>query len=193
MTRPNPARTLCATVFALALTLGGAPASAEDLPASKQTKLGLYLTAEETAQFLTRTPEAILIDVRTDQEIDETGMAAGTDALIPLSIPDAKRGAILNPDFMPGIAHLVREQSLAPDQPIVIICRSGNRSAYAANALAQMGFTQVYTVTDGIEGDRASKGPNAGKRTVNGWKNAGLPVDMRPARSCAPARDGGAC
>lgn len=181
------------SLWAAALLLSIAPALAQDLPASKQTSLGLYLTAEETARFLEGTPDALLIDVRTDQEIDEIGMAAGTDALIPLSIPDAKRGAILNPDFLPGITQLLRERAPDPAAPIVIICRSGNRSAYAANALAKMGFTQVYTVTDGIEGDRAVTGPNAGARSVNGWKNAGLPVDMRPARSCAPAREGGAC
>jgi rhodanese-related sulfurtransferase len=43
--------------------------------------------------------------------------------------------------------------------------------------LAQAGFKNAYTVVDGFEGDR-EKDPasqNYGKRTVNGWKNAGLP------------------
>jgi len=37
----------------------------------------------------------------------------------------------------------------------------------------------VYTVVDGFEGDVAKEGPNAGKRVVNGWKNAGLPWSYR--------------
>jgi rhodanese-related sulfurtransferase len=169
-----------------ALLLGLGPALADGVPASKQTTLGLYLSAEETARFLERTPQAVLIDVRTEAEVVETGLAMGTDALIPLAIPDRARGAVPNPDFLPGITQLVRDRSLAADQPIVLICRSGNRSAEAADALARMGFTRVYTVTDGIEGDRAL----TGARTVNGWKNAGLPLDMRPFGSCAPALRG---
>ncbi|WP_425090600.1 rhodanese-like domain-containing protein [Tropicimonas sp. S265A] len=165
------------------------PGLADPLPASKQTRLGLYMTAEETARFLSQTPEAIMIDVRTRQEIDETGLAEGTDALIPLAIPDARKGSVLNPDFFPGIVKLANDRRLRPDQPIVLICRSGNRSAHAANALAEMGFTQVYTVTDGYEGDRSA----LGQRTVNGWKNAGLPWATRRGNSCAPAQDGGAC
>ncbi|MDJ0859311.1 MAG: rhodanese-like domain-containing protein [Dinoroseobacter sp.] len=181
---------LIALACALPLAL-----QAEELPSSKQTKLGLYLTAEETLAFLTDTPEALMIDVRTQEEIDESGLAEGTDALIPLFIPDPKKkdAAMLNPDFFPGIAELANSQQLAADHPIVIICRSGNRSAQAANALGQMGFTQVYTVTDGYLGDRAKSGPDKGKRTVNGWRNAGLPWEDRPANSCGPAKSGGTC
>jgi rhodanese-related sulfurtransferase len=45
--------------------------------------------------------------------------------------------------------------------------------------LSEAGFAQVYTVVDGFEGDVAKEGPNAGKRVVNGWKNAGLPWSYR--------------
>ena len=66
-------------------------------------------------------------------------------------------------------------KGLKPDDPIVLICRSGDRSAAAANLLAQAGFKSVYSVVDGYEGDLAKDGPKAGQRVVNGWKNAGLP------------------
>ncbi|MDV7142599.1 rhodanese-like domain-containing protein [Tropicimonas sp. TH_r6] len=177
----------CAAAFSLQM------AQAADLPASKQTKLGLYLSAEEAAQYLAETPDAIMIDVRTPEEIAETGLAEEVDALIPLAIVDRKKGLISNPDFYPGIVKLATDHNLAADQPIVVICRSGNRSAQAANAIAQLGFRQVYSVTDGYEGDRARSGPTAGKRTVNGWKNAGLPWRPEDPGNCAPARDGGAC
>lgn len=168
-------------------------ALASDLPASKQSKLGLYLTAEETAAYLASTPDALLIDVRTPEEIDESGLAEGTDALIPLAITDPKKGGVFNPDFFPGMVAFANERRLQPDHPIVLICRSGNRSAQAANALQQMGFTNVYTVTDGYLGDRAASGPNAGTRSVNGWRNAGLPWEQRQSNTCAPAKEGGAC
>lgn len=35
--------------------------------------------------------------------------------------------------------------------------------------------SEVYSVTDGFEGDKAKAGPRKGERVVNGWKNAGLP------------------
>ena len=43
--------------------------------------------------------------------------------------------------------------------------------AKAANLSAQLGYSQVYSVLDGFEGDLSPDG----QRTVNGWKNAGLP------------------
>ena len=63
---------------------------------------------------------------------------------------------------------------LSEETPIVIMCRSGSRSAKAANILYDLGYTNVYSVVDGFEGDKAADGPEKGHRTVNGWKNAGL-------------------
>ena len=51
----------------------------------------------------------------------------------------------------------------------MVMCRSGSRSANAVNMLAKAEFKNLYTVTDGFEGDKSKEG----KRTVNGWKNAG--------------------
>ena len=56
-------------------------------------------------------------------------------------------------------------------------CRSGGRSAMAANLLAQAGYKNVYNITDGIEGDTVNDPQSLfnGQRMVNGWKNSGLP------------------
>ena len=59
---------------------------------------------------------------------------------------------------------------LTPDQPIVVICRSGARSAAGASALTAAGFTEVYNVDDGFEGD-----PDADSHRTGGWRGAGLP------------------
>ena len=57
------------------------------------------------------------------------------------------------------------------------MCRSGGRSALAVNALAQAGFTNVYNVIDGFEGDKVDDPTSYydGKRMKNGWKNSGSP------------------
>ncbi len=163
------------------------------MPNSKQTGLGLYLTAAETAKFLDETPSVLFIDVRTPQEVDKTGLAAGIDAFIPLTLANSSDKPRLNQHFLPGMLALIQKHQIGPDHPIVFICRSGNRSAVAANLLATKGFRNVYTVTDGYEGDRAKSGPTKGQRTVNGWLNAGLEWQQRLASSCADPALGGEC
>jgi len=64
---------------------------------------------------------------------------------------------------------------LGKDTTIILMCRSGDRSAKAQDLLIQSGYTKVYGVVEGFEGDMAKDGPNTGRRAVNGWKNAGLP------------------
>jgi hypothetical protein len=56
------------------------------------------------------------------------------------------------------------------------MCRSGGeRGAPSAKALEGKGYQSVYVVVDGFEGDTAKSGERKNWRTVNGWKNAGLP------------------
>ena len=62
------------------------------------------------------------------------------------------------------------------------MCRSGGRSAMAVNTLAKAGFTNVYNIIDGMEGD-AVKDPGSvyqGQRLKNGWKNSGIPWTYQP-------------
>ena len=57
----------------------------------------------------------------------------------------------------------------------MVICRSGKRSAKAADALTDAGFKQVISVIDGFDGDKTTSGVQKGKRAINGWKNSNLP------------------
>jgi rhodanese-related sulfurtransferase len=79
-----------------------------------------------------------------------------------------------NSDFVPEVRRRLAAKGLGSDSSIVLICRSGDRSAGAANLLSEAGFKNVYSVVDGFEGDLAKDGPKAGQRSVNGWKNSGL-------------------
>jgi len=80
-----------------------------------------------------------------------------------------------NPAFVSAVEERLKAKGLDKTADVVLICRSGDRTTRAVNALAAAGFTRVWTVIDGFEGDTASAGADRGKRTVNGWKNAGLP------------------
>jgi rhodanese-related sulfurtransferase len=70
-----------------------------------------------------------------------------------------------------------------PNDRVLMICRSGNRSAVAVEMLARAGFKNAYTIVDGFEGDRNTdpSSPDYGERTVNGWKNT-VPVGARNGR-----------
>ncbi len=76
---------------------------------------------------------------------------------------------VVNADF---IAHV--KERFRPDDTILVMCRSGGRSAMAVNALAKAGFTQVHNIIDGFEGDKVEDPESVyhGKRMRNGWKNA---------------------
>ena len=41
---------------------------------------------------------------------------------------------------------------LDKDKPVVLICRTGNRSVLTAEIMVKEGFTEIYTLTDGITG-----------------------------------------
>ena len=76
-----------------------------------------------------------------------------------------------NATFSTSIEKLLAAKGLTKTDKIILICRSGDRSARAVNLLADIGFTNVWNQYEGFEGDLSADG----RRSVNGWKNAGLP------------------
>jgi len=154
------------------------------LPSSKVSTLGLYLTAREAYRLKQADPSVLLVDIRSNAEVAFLGMPTVADANVPymqLSETlewDDKRSTLKldsNPRFAQAIAGLIDERGYSRDRPLILICRSGKRSARAAGLLAELGYTRVYSIVDGYEGDPARSGPDEGQRVVNGWKNEGLP------------------
>ncbi len=78
----------------------------------------------------------------------------------------------LNPGFVEAV-----KQSFGLEDTILVICRSGGRSAAAVNRLAEEGFRNAYSILDGFEGDMVTDPASYynGKRMKNGWKNSGAP------------------
>ena len=149
------------------------------LPKEKQTALGLYVTAKEAYEKWKAQPDkVIIIDVRTPEEYLFVGHPAMAWK-IPLAAQtyewDAEKGQFPMaplPDFVDRVKEVAN-----PDDTIMAMCRSGGRSALAANWLAQAGFTKVYNIVDGMEGDAVTDPESLflGQRLKNGWKNSGLP------------------
>lgn len=102
--------------------------------AERVQKLGLA-SKEEILQVLTNTKEAVILDVRTSQEIQDSGK---------FEYPDRKW---LHVSCTPTSAEDLTSQSdyLVPnkDTPIVVYCRSGGRANTARKALEGLGYTQV--------------------------------------------------
>lgn len=169
-----------AAVMSLALAV-----DASQVPTAKQTKPGLYVDAKEAYALKQQLGErALFIDIRTRGEVSYTGMATSVDAHVPLldhpanAAWDDKAGRFkmeFNHDFESEVARRMAAKGLGKNDTLIVMCRSGDRSSKAVNLLAEGGYTKVYTVIDGFEGDPAKDGPDAGKRVLNGWKNAGLP------------------
>jgi len=167
---------------AFVLALGVVAALAQDVPEPKRTKLGLYLTASQAADMLAE-PGAVLVDLRSRGEVAFLGLPERADVHIPYmvmpmmaeySAASGGYGLEINPDFPGDFRDWAEANGVGPDTRIVLMCRSGNRSARAADLLSEMGYRNVYSMIDGYEGDKAREGPGKGRRIVNGWCNAGL-------------------
>jgi rhodanese-related sulfurtransferase len=111
-------------------------------------------------------PSAVLVDVRTQPEWTFVGVPQ-VDRLVRLSWQVYPMMEV-NARFVEEIEGM----SLAKDTEILLICRSGARSASAATALAKAGFSNCWNVSEGFEGDKDTHGQR-GKS--NGWKASGLP------------------
>jgi rhodanese-related sulfurtransferase len=178
----HPVSLLGGGLLAISLAGSASASDATQVPENKRTKAELYLTAAEAADFL-HDKSVVFLDVRSRPEVTFIGMPTRVNVHIPLMVMpstpryDASResyGLEMNSAFEFDFLDYAEAVALAEDTPIVIICRSGSRSAKAANIVYDLGFTQVYSIVDGFEGDKAKDGPHRGQRAVNGWKNAGL-------------------
>lgn len=154
------------------------------LPDVKRTMAGLYLEAKEVPAFIEQQggiKKVLFVDVRTRAEAMFVGMSNTVDALVPfvelqelMTDWDVQRSAYkLEPvqAFVTEVGSRLQQKGLSKNDTVVLICRSGDRSSRAANRLLEAGYSRVFTVVDGFEGDMSSDG----RRSINGWKNSGLP------------------
>ena len=128
-----------------------------------------HLLPSETQAFLQKKPEALFIDCRSEMEYLFVGHPLGA---LNVAWNDGPDWAI-NPHFVGQVTKLAG--SSHNNRSIVLICRSGNRSVDAGIALEQAGFTDVYNVLHGFEGDLDD---HRHRGTENGWRFEGLPWEQ---------------
>ncbi|NCO16196.1 MAG: hypothetical protein GW902_03080 [Alphaproteobacteria bacterium] len=188
-------RRLCiAATLALCAVAAGAgeirsSVDAAAVPQGKATPLGLYLAPADAHAALTADPSILFIEVRDPVEVSFVGHPDGIDANVPLEVVshrfDPKSGgyvAEMNPDFLAQVDAVAAREGVGRDATVFVTCRSGARSAAAARLLIAAGYTDVWNLVDGFEGD---KDRASGARSVNGWRNAGLPWSYKIAAEAA--------
>ena len=150
-----------------------------EIPKDKQTTLGLYVTAKEAYDMWQKDQQKVkIIDIRPPERyalIGHAPMAVNIPARFTTYAWDEKKKDYAlkpNPNFVTEV-----QKRFAKDDTILVMCRSGQGSAPPVDLLAKAGFTKVYNITDGFEGDMINdpQSPNHGKRMKNGWKIFNLP------------------
>ncbi|HEX8740653.1 MAG TPA: rhodanese-like domain-containing protein, partial [Casimicrobiaceae bacterium] len=76
----------------------------------------------------------------------------------------------INPHFVGQVKKVA-----SMNRPVVLICRSGQRSVAAGLELEKAGFKEVYNVLDGFEGPLDE---SHHRGTVSGWRKEGLPWEQ---------------
>ncbi len=152
--------------------------SPEKVSQSRSTSLGLYLSPKGAFKALKENPKIIFIDVRDPIEVSFVGHAVGTDKNIPLAIashefsPELGRYKMKeNPNLLAEVKNLIDREGVTKKDPIFVACRSGGRSGKFARKLIKAGYTNVWNLVEGFEGDKNKEG----FRKLNGWRNSDLP------------------
>jgi len=128
-----------------------------------------HFTPREAFEFLNSTPQALMVDCRSEMEFLFVGHPAGALHVSWNDGPDWE----VNPHFVGQVKKVAGTNHA--HRPIVLICRSGNRSIEAGETLERAGFTDVYNVLHGFEGDLDE---NHHRGSKNGWRYEGLPWEQ---------------
>ncbi len=131
-----------------------------------------HLSAKQAYALLQQNPRAILVDIRSNMEFLFVGHPKGAVHIPWIDEPDWD----VNPHFVRQVRELMLGGVSGDDKaPVILICRSGNRSVDAGNRLVEAGIPDVYNVLEGFEGEldddhhRSSRG---------GWRFDGLPWEQ---------------
>jgi rhodanese-related sulfurtransferase len=122
------------------------------------------------AYDLVKKADTYLIDVRTIAEYVFVGHPENAYNL-PLQFWNERaQSQVRNRNFLRDIA-----SRFTKEDTLIFICRSGNRSPVAAQMAMNAGYQNVFNVPEGFE----SRKDEDGYRTVEGWKNRGLPYTYK--------------
>jgi len=125
------------------------------------------LNPQQSWDLLQQNNDAVLVDVRTKIEHTFVGHPPGAIHIAWKEAPDWQ----VNSQFVAEVEKRVPDKNA----PILLLCRSGQRSLDAAKALEEAGFKRLINIVDGFEGplDQHKHRGNLG-----GWRFSGLPWEQ---------------
>ena len=133
------------------------------------------VSPKQAWQMLQDDPRAILVDIRSTMEFLFVGHPKGAVHVPWIDEPDW----VVNPHFVTEVRKVmlggVGLEEHGTDAPVLLICRSGKRSLEAGNVLIENGFTEVYNIAEGFEGELDSQHHRS---TTGGWRYHGLPWEQ---------------
>ena len=138
------------------------------------SKIVETISAPEAEKMCRREARTLLIDVRSSMEFLFVGHPKGAVHIPWIDEPDW----VINENFVTEVRKLALGGlgiDISSDVPIILICRSGNRSAEAGKALVEAGLQNVYNIEEGFEG---SLDEEHHRSTVDGWRFHGLPWEQ---------------
>ncbi len=127
------------------------------------------ISAREAYKMLEQ-PSVYLIDVRSVAEYVFVGHPEKAHNIPLMFWSEKTQKLIPNEEFLEDI-----ESRFKPENTLIFMCRSGGRSARAYRMLQAKGFNNLYNIQHGFEGELSAEG----YRTVNGWRNSGLPYTYK--------------
>ena len=133
------------------------------------------LTCKEAFELTKKDPRAVIVDIRSTMEFLFVGHPAGAIHVPWIDEPDWT----VNPHFVTDVRKILLGGATSHDDisgaPVILICRSGKRSIDAGKALLNAGFSEVFHVDEGFEGDLDE---NRHRGTIGGWRFHGMPWEQ---------------
>jgi len=122
------------------------------------------LTPRQSWDLIQQNPNAVLIDVRSKVEHGFVGHPIGAIHIPWKEAPDWQ----VNAQFLRDVVNRVSNKNT----PILLLCRSGQRSLDAAKALEDIGYQRLINIIDGFEGPLDAQNHRG---NLGGWRFDNLP------------------
>lgn len=133
------------------------------------------LTPPQAFDFINKIQRAVMIDVRSSMEFLFVGHPKGSVHVPWIDAPEW----VINPQFVTEVRKVmlggIGTVEHTGDAPVVLICRSGKRSLEAGMLLIEKGFSEVYNISEGFEGELDD---THHRSTLGGWRFHGLPWEQ---------------
>ena len=116
------------------------------------------ITCKELKDHVKNNPKSVLLDVRTQEELDNIGKPDGDKIGLKTYFLEIQRDAFF--DFVKEFKNL----NINQDNDVLVICASGERSQITAELLSKENYKSI-NISDGFMGSQEGIG----------WKKNGLP------------------